>query len=127
VTDTDYARTGAYFVAAQQGDRAALDVLVRELTPLLWQVARAQGLDRDSSADVVQTVVDGRRPVARPMPDIASYRGLLVATGLLGGRPDTEHAGGQHRPNPRPMPCQATQGPGNRPRGRLAVILSALV
>lgn len=54
--DTDYARTGAYFLAAQQGDRAALDVLVRELTPLLWQVARAQGLDRNSSADVVQTV-----------------------------------------------------------------------
>jgi RNA polymerase sigma factor (sigma-70 family) len=54
--DNDYARTGAYFLAAQQGDRTALDVLVRELTPLLWQVARAQGLDRDSSADVVQTV-----------------------------------------------------------------------
>ena len=56
VADADYARTGAYFLAAQQGDRAALDVLVRELTPLLWQVARAQGLDRDASADVVQTV-----------------------------------------------------------------------
>jgi RNA polymerase sigma factor (sigma-70 family) len=52
----DYARTGAYFLAAQGGDRAALDVLVQELTPLLWQVARTQGLDRDSSADVVQTV-----------------------------------------------------------------------
>lgn len=55
-TDGDHARTGALLVAAQQGNRAALDVLVRELTPMLWQVARAQGLDRDASADVAQTV-----------------------------------------------------------------------
>ncbi|MFI9811698.1 RNA polymerase sigma factor [Saccharothrix variisporea] len=29
--------------------------MVRRLTPLLWHVARAQGLDRESSSDVVQT------------------------------------------------------------------------
>jgi RNA polymerase sigma factor (sigma-70 family) len=33
----------------------ALDELIGELTPLLWQVARAAGLGRDDAEDVVQT------------------------------------------------------------------------
>jgi RNA polymerase sigma factor (sigma-70 family) len=40
---------------ARSGDRGSVDAIVRELTPLLWHVARSQGLDRESSADVVQT------------------------------------------------------------------------
>src|SRR5262249_36254773 len=36
-------------------DAASLDAIVAELSPLLWQVARAQGLDRDAAEDVVQT------------------------------------------------------------------------
>jgi RNA polymerase sigma factor (sigma-70 family) len=47
-------RMGQLLEAARDGDRASLDEIVRELTPLLWHVARAQGLDRDSAADVVQ-------------------------------------------------------------------------
>ncbi|HEY0637594.1 MAG TPA: sigma-70 family RNA polymerase sigma factor [Pseudonocardiaceae bacterium] len=41
---------------AQAGDRAALDVLVREFTPLIWRTARAQGLSTPDAEDVVQTV-----------------------------------------------------------------------
>jgi RNA polymerase sigma factor (sigma-70 family) len=40
---------------AQQGDADALAEVVRELNPLLWQVARSQGLSADDAADVVQT------------------------------------------------------------------------
>jgi RNA polymerase sigma factor (sigma-70 family) len=36
-------------------DPASLNAIVAELSPLLWQVARAQGLDRDAAEDVVQT------------------------------------------------------------------------
>ncbi len=36
-------------------DPASLNAIVAELSPLLWQVARAQGLDRDTAEDVVQT------------------------------------------------------------------------
>jgi RNA polymerase sigma factor (sigma-70 family) len=43
-------------IAAQAGDRSAFDVLVAELTPLVWHVARSNGLDRTSAEDVVQTV-----------------------------------------------------------------------
>ncbi|PRX44636.1 RNA polymerase sigma factor (sigma-70 family) [Prauserella shujinwangii] len=42
--------------AARMGNRAAMDRLVAELTPLVWQVARGNGLDRHTAEDVVQTV-----------------------------------------------------------------------
>jgi RNA polymerase sigma factor (sigma-70 family) len=42
--------------AARDGDRRAMDRLVAELTPLVWHVARANGLDRSVAEDVVQTV-----------------------------------------------------------------------
>ncbi|BCJ74903.1 DNA-directed RNA polymerase sigma-70 factor [Catellatospora sp. IY07-71] len=40
---------------AREGDRGALDAIVREVNPLLWHVARAQGLAAEPAADVVQT------------------------------------------------------------------------
>lgn len=49
-------RHAACLMAARAGDRAALDVLVAELTPLVWHVARGNGLDRATAEDVVQTV-----------------------------------------------------------------------
>jgi len=49
-------RHAACLVAARSGDRKALDVLVAELTPLVWHVARGNGLDRTTAEDVVQTV-----------------------------------------------------------------------
>jgi RNA polymerase sigma factor (sigma-70 family) len=52
----DPERLGELLEAARGGaDRVALNAIVAELSPLLWQVARAQGLDRDSAEDVVQT------------------------------------------------------------------------
>jgi RNA polymerase sigma factor (sigma-70 family) len=49
-------RHAACLLAARSGDRKALDVLVAELTPLVWHVARGNGLDRTTAEDVVQTV-----------------------------------------------------------------------
>lgn len=37
------------------GDHAALDDLVRALTPVLWHVVRSYGLEREQAEDVVQT------------------------------------------------------------------------
>ncbi|WP_020668738.1 RNA polymerase sigma factor [Amycolatopsis nigrescens] len=42
--------------AARAGDRQAMNRLVKELTPLVWHVARGNGLDRHTAEDVVQTV-----------------------------------------------------------------------
>lgn len=51
----DHDRVAIAFTAARAGDHTALDELIGMLTPLLWNVARAQGLDRDLSSDVVQS------------------------------------------------------------------------
>jgi RNA polymerase sigma factor (sigma-70 family) len=42
--------------AARAGDEAALGEIVREVSPLLWQVARAAGLSQGDAEDVLQTV-----------------------------------------------------------------------
>jgi RNA polymerase sigma factor (sigma-70 family) len=42
--------------AARQGSEAALGQIVTELSPLLWQVARAAGLSSSDAEDVLQTV-----------------------------------------------------------------------
>ncbi|MBA2640377.1 MAG: CHAT domain-containing protein, partial [Nocardioidaceae bacterium] len=69
-------RAEELFIAWRAGDQHALEGLVRTVTPVLWHVVRAYGLDRDSTDDVVQTTwltlvrrgesVAGRRPRRRP-------------------------------------------------------------
>lgn len=49
------ARVGACLERARNGETAALTEVVRELNPLLWHVARDEGLTVEESADVVQT------------------------------------------------------------------------
>lgn len=49
-------RQAALVVAAQAGSNEALNALVAELTPLVWHVARGNGLDQATAEDVVQTV-----------------------------------------------------------------------
>ena len=53
---TGHDRHAACLVAARAGNRKALDVLVADLTPLVWHVTRSQGLDKVHAEDVVQTV-----------------------------------------------------------------------
>jgi RNA polymerase sigma factor (sigma-70 family) len=45
----------AAFTRWREGDSTGLDDLVRLLSPVLWQVVRATGIDRDRAEDVVQT------------------------------------------------------------------------
>jgi RNA polymerase sigma factor (sigma-70 family) len=49
-------RNSACLVAARRGDRAAFTALVSDLTPLVWHVARSNGLSRAEGEDVTQTV-----------------------------------------------------------------------
>lgn len=48
-------RAASLFVRWREGDRRAMDDLVRLMTPPLWQIARAYGLDHALAQDVVQT------------------------------------------------------------------------
>ncbi|MCW2849425.1 MAG: polymerase subunit sigma-70 [Marmoricola sp.] len=45
----------SHFDRWRAGENAALDDLVRLLSPMLWQVVRASGLDHTTAEDVVQT------------------------------------------------------------------------
>ena len=48
-------RAATLFVQWREGDSRAMDDLVRLLSPTLWHVARAYGLDPGLAQDVVQT------------------------------------------------------------------------
>jgi RNA polymerase sigma factor (sigma-70 family) len=55
--DRDHgAHVASLVSAARAGDDGALGQIVTELSPLLWQVARAAGLSRGDAEDVLQTV-----------------------------------------------------------------------
>ena len=47
-------RLGLLLKAAQEGRRDGLGQIIEELTPLLWRVARAQGLSTQDAEDAVQ-------------------------------------------------------------------------
>lgn len=49
-----HARIATLLLSAQAGRRESLNEIVVELSPLLWQVARAQGLDHEAAQDVIQ-------------------------------------------------------------------------
>lgn len=49
-------RIAGLMSAAREGSDDALNQIVTELSPLLWQVARAAGLSSSDAEDVVQTV-----------------------------------------------------------------------
>jgi RNA polymerase sigma factor (sigma-70 family) len=74
------ARFGACLERARNGEPSALDEVVRELNPLLWRVARAEGLSASDASDVVQTVW---LELVRRLHDIRSPQALtgwLVTT-----------------------------------------------
>lgn len=50
-----WSASAAAFVAWRDGDQDALEELVRLLSPVLWQVVRATGLDRETAEDVIQS------------------------------------------------------------------------
>jgi RNA polymerase sigma factor (sigma-70 family) len=55
VEDTLASRACALFRAYRAGDQDRIGDLVELVTPILWNVARAQRLDREAAEDVVQT------------------------------------------------------------------------
>ena len=52
---TRWERAADLFARWREGDSRAMDQLVRLMTPVLWQVVRAYGLDHALAQDVVQT------------------------------------------------------------------------
>jgi RNA polymerase sigma factor (sigma-70 family) len=67
---TPWEAAAAAFTRWRDGDPEALEELVRLLSPVLWQVVRATGLDRERAEDVVQTtwiaLVDHAHTITSP-------------------------------------------------------------
>lgn len=63
-------RAADFFEAWRDGDSRAMDDLVRLMTPVLWHVVRAYGLERTLAEDVIQTtwlqLVRGHRSITEP-------------------------------------------------------------
>jgi len=78
---------------ARAGDLGALDEVVEALTPLLWHVARAQGLQSDDAADVVQTTW---LELLRRLHDIRSPQ-ALTAWLVTATRREAWHTGARRR------------------------------
>jgi RNA polymerase sigma factor (sigma-70 family) len=78
--DAHRARLAGLVIAAQEGHRAAMDDLVTELSPLLWQVARATGLIAADAEDVLQTVWLSLLSHIKTIHTPAALTGWLVIT-----------------------------------------------
>ena len=102
---------------ARSGELAALDEVVRELNPLLWNVARAQNLSADQAADVVQTTwleLLRRLHEIRAPEALAAW--LVTATRREAWRVRNWHR--QHMPEGTEI-LESTADPGPEPYERL--------
>jgi RNA polymerase sigma factor (sigma-70 family) len=113
------ARLGASFEQARAGDQAAMREVVAQLNPLLWRVARAQGLATEEAADVVQT---SWLELVRRLNDIRSPQALtawlITATRREAWR--VREQGRRHAPAPGIADSlDAVPDPGPRPGDRL--------
>jgi len=96
---TGYVRHAACLIAARVGDMKALDALVADLTPLIWYVARGQGLDRTTAEDVVQTVW---LTLLRNLHSVAEPRALANWLIITTRREASRIRGGRDRVDPLP-------------------------
>ncbi len=94
-------RTGpdrALVVAAQRGDRPALDALLRQCSPLVYNIV---GRALDGHADTDDVVQETLLRMVRHLPDLrdpAAFRSWLVAIALRGVRDcDRDRRATQHR------------------------------
>jgi len=88
-------RHAACMIAAQPGDRTAFDILVAELSPLVWHVARSNGLERTSAEDVVQTVWLALLRHLDRLSEPRALAGWLITTTRREAQRVAHRAGGQ--------------------------------
>ncbi len=74
------ARMAGLLAAAREGSEEALGQIVTELSPLLWQVARAAGLSSGDAEDVLQTTWMRLVSHLDHIQDSAALAGWLVTT-----------------------------------------------
>jgi RNA polymerase sigma factor (sigma-70 family) len=110
-------RLAACLERAQAGQTGALDEVVRELNPLLWHVARAEGLTTEQAADVVQVSwLELLRRLAEIRSPQALTAWLVTATRREAWR--VREQSRRHRPG-QEGELEAVPDPGPRPGEQL--------
>ena len=120
--------SASHFQRWRDGDPGALDDLVRLLSPMLWQVVRASGLDRATAEDVVQTTwlalvrsgesISEPRAVAGWLCTSARREAWRVAKQSTRQQPVEDEAIARRLPTSRPprgRSCSTTTTPGCGP------------
>lgn len=79
-SDDLWGAAAEHFRRWRAGDAQAMDHLVRSLTPVLWQIARAQRLSEDDAAEVVQTAWLALVRRSESVQDPAAVGGWLATT-----------------------------------------------
>ena len=90
--------------AAREGNKRGLNRLVSELTPLVWNVARGQGLDTHAAEDVVQTVWLALFSHLKQLREPKALAGWLVTT----ARHEAQRVNGRKAP-PLPLTDEMAQ------------------
>lgn len=72
------------FTAWRAGDAAAVDDLVSAMTPVLWQVVRAYGHDREAAEDVIQTTWLGFMRLHPTIADPQAVASWLITSARRG-------------------------------------------
>lgn len=85
------------FTAWRSGDATAVDELVRSMTPVLWQVVRAYGHDRDSSEDIIQATWLGFVRLHQRIEDPQAVASWLITSARRGA---AQHAKAGRRTTP---------------------------
>lgn len=104
-SDDLWGEAAEHFRRWRGGDAQAMDHLVRSLTPVLWQVARAQRLSEDDAAEVVQTAWLALVRRSESVQDPAAVGAWLATTTRreawrVAHRADTVDPTGEEPPGP---------------------------
>ncbi|HKS44622.1 MAG TPA: sigma-70 family RNA polymerase sigma factor [Amycolatopsis sp.] len=106
--------------AAREGDRLAMNRLVAELTPLVWNVARGHSSDRHTAEDVVQTVWLALFSRLDQIREPKALAGWLVTT----ARHEAQRVNGR-KPQPMPLTDELAEAvPSTQPAPEAEVLRS---
>jgi RNA polymerase sigma factor (sigma-70 family) len=82
--ESPWDKASGAFMAWRAGDATAVDDLVSAMTPVLWQVVRAYGHDREAADDVIQSTWLGFVRLHRTIQDPQAVASWLITSARRG-------------------------------------------
>jgi RNA polymerase sigma factor (sigma-70 family) len=95
--ESPWSKASGAFIAWRSGDARAVDELVSTMTPVLWHVVRAYGLDRQAAEDVIQSTWLGLVRHHQTIADPKAVASWLITSARRGA---AAHARSARRADP---------------------------